>query len=156
MAFVVTEIGLCMLAKCDSVATVVPELLMQPSIGRRLMKLNLISIGGSAWLMNRTCIELDIIGANFSSLTTFATLLCTLTSALISFDSNKFCRKLNSCSLDKLSASLSDVTSFDKTANFEKEFYRWKMNRYINCWGLIRICFLRSFSIGQNTRNSLN
>lgn len=67
-----------------------------------------------------TCIELDISGAHFSSLQTFPTLLCTLTNAFISLDCNKVCKKLNSCSLVKLSASFNDATNFDKTVNQTK------------------------------------
>lgn len=62
-----------------------------------------------------------MIGANFSSLLTLPTLLCTLTNAFISFDCNRFCKNRSSCSLDKLSASFNDVTSFDKTVERGKE-----------------------------------
>lgn len=77
------------------------------------------------------CIELDISGAHFSSLLTFPTLLCTFTNALISLDSNKLCRKLSSCSLDKLSVSFNDVTNFDKTVTTKCAFNHcelWFMN----------------------------
>lgn len=65
----------------------------------------------------QTCNELDISGASLSSFPTFATLLCTFTKALSSFDSSKVCKKTNSCSLDKLSVSLSELTSFDRAVN---------------------------------------
>lgn len=65
----------------------------------------------------QTCNELDISGASLSSFPTFATLLCTFTKALSSFDSSKVCKKSNSCSLDKLSVSFSEFTSFDRAVN---------------------------------------
>lgn len=57
----------------------------------------------------QTCIEEDNNGARRSSLPILATLLCTFTKAFNSFDSSNVWRKFNSCSPDRLSASLSDV-----------------------------------------------
>lgn len=109
----VDERALCIRVKCGTVATIGQVLQVLPENSIRD-----IVIGGDFChrLQWATCIELDIIGANFSSFPTLATLLWTETSALISFDSSRVWRKCSSFSLDKLSASFSDVTSFDNTA----------------------------------------
>lgn len=67
-----------------------------------------------------TCIDDERSGATRSSLPIFAILLWTLTSAFSSFDSRSVCRKPKSCSPDKLSASLSDVTSLESTIKMPK------------------------------------
>ena len=60
------------------------------------------------------------MGAIRSSFPSLATLWWTLTSALISLDCNNVWRNWSSCSPDNLlSASLSDVSNFDKTAQTE-------------------------------------
>lgn len=72
-----------------------------------------------------TCIEAERIGAIRSSFPSLATLWWTLTSALISLDCNNDWRNCNSCSPDNLlSASLRDVSNFDKTGHMKKLKYR--------------------------------
>lgn len=63
------------------------------------------------WVFFFTCIEFESNGASLSSLPIFATLLCTLTSAFNSFDSNSDWRNPSSCSPDSVSVSLRDVRS---------------------------------------------
>lgn len=63
-----------------------------------------------------TCPEVESTGASRSSRPTLATLVCTLTSAFSSFDSSKALRKSISWSLERFSASFSDVMSFDRAA----------------------------------------
>lgn len=124
-AFAINKIFLYIMVIYGNAVIIVPKLLVLP-VSLYAQKSNIIFLAEmtniSCWnwivhlsLLSCTCIELDIIGENFSSLTTLPTLLCTLTKAFISLDSNKFCRKLSSCSLDKLSASFNDVTNFNKT-----------------------------------------